>query len=167
MNADCGQTGQDIYEHHRLRRCRRGSKRKFSPSEDELIINLVGGEQFPDWRQIAHYIPNKTPRQVRERYQHYLAPEITSNPWTPADQNLLESLFNMYGPNWALLTRFFPGRTNMFLKNRWHVAHRRRRRCARREMMGYGFGMPPVVPAPFDPQPMYWPIPPCQANRFS
>ena len=107
-----------------LSRRKRVSRQRFSPEQDALICELVGTDQYPNWSEIARHIPNKTAKQVRERYQHYLSPEISQQPWTEQDQQLLEILHGIYGSDWARLAHYFPGRTNSFLKNQWNAGQR-------------------------------------------
>lgn len=100
-------------------------KKKFTPEEDSKIIELVGDEKYPCWHYISQQIPGKTARQCRERYQHYLSPSISSAPWTEEENQLLETLQQQYGNNWAKITEYFKGRTNTYLKNKWNLRHRK------------------------------------------
>lgn len=100
-------------------------KKKFTPEEDSKIIQLVGDEKYPCWHFISQQIPGKTARQCRERYQHYLSPSISNAPWTEEENQLLETLQQQYGNNWAKITEYFKGRTNTYLKNKWNLRHRK------------------------------------------
>lgn len=42
-----------------------------------------------------------------------------NEPWTKEEDDLLEQKFNEMGPHWAKMAAFFPGRTDVNLKNRW------------------------------------------------
>lgn len=100
---------------------KRKTRQKFLPFEDELLIRLVGDEDFPNWKEISMSLYGRTPRQCRERYQHYLAPGISKDPWTKDEDELIISLYSKYGPNWALISRHFDKkRTNNSIKNRWN-----------------------------------------------
>ena len=61
---------------------------KFDPSEDELLINLVGthGE---NWKLISEFIPGRNPKQCRERWNLYLKPDINKSPFTEDEDRLL------------------------------------------------------------------------------
>lgn len=97
------------------------TRQKFLPYEDELLIKLVGDEEYPNWKEISKSLFGRTVRQCRERYQHYLAPGISKEPWTKEEDNLIISLYLKYGPNWALISRYFDKkRTNNSIKNRWN-----------------------------------------------
>ncbi|OHT08689.1 hypothetical protein TRFO_04752 [Tritrichomonas foetus] len=99
----------------------KSTRQKFTPEEDELIARLVGDAKFPQWNEIARSIPGKTGRQCRERYQHYLSPNLSRHPWARWEDELIISLYRRYGPNWATIATHFNGRrTNNNIKNRWN-----------------------------------------------
>jgi hypothetical protein len=105
-----------------------GSRRRFTAEEDALLRQLVG--QFPadSWAEIASRFPGRTTRQVRERYEHYLKPSLNLSKWTSAEDVLLEQKFEIHGPDWAELKRFFPGRSGVNVKNRWTTLLSRKRK---------------------------------------
>jgi hypothetical protein len=78
-------------------------------------------EVNPDgvWEDIAKHLPKRTARQVRERYRHYLCPELDLSPWTPEDECLLRAKFEEHDPLWSILKVFFPNRSTMNVKNHW------------------------------------------------
>ena len=96
-------------------------RERFTESQDKLIVAEVGDQRFPNWNEIAAKIPGKSARQVRERYQHYLNPVISQEPYTPEEDELICRLYFEYGPNWAKMADVFQGRrTNNSIKNRWN-----------------------------------------------
>lgn len=97
------------------------NKRKFTPEEDSLIIELVGGERYPNWNDIASHINGKNARQCRERYNHYLAPNVSNEPWTEEEDKVLLEKYQQFGTDWAKICTFFKGRTNTAVKNRFNV----------------------------------------------
>ncbi|OHS99545.1 r2r3-MYB transcription factor [Tritrichomonas foetus] len=105
---------------------KKSNKKKFTPEEDQIIINLVGDDKYPKWSAICEQIPGKTARQCRERYQHYLAPNISNKPWTEEEEALLHKLYSQFGKNWAKISEFFDGRTNTYLKNKWNLHNRKK-----------------------------------------
>jgi hypothetical protein len=101
------------------------TRHHFSPEDDERIVEAVGNQEYPNWSEIAQRVPGKTGRQCRERFQHYLSPNLVQAPWTVAEDELIRKLYGEYGPNWARIAMHFNGqRTNNNIKNRWnnHVA---------------------------------------------
>jgi hypothetical protein len=47
---------------------------RFIPEEDELLKRLVGGLGCYNWQLIGAFFPDRNVRQVRDRWNHYLAP---------------------------------------------------------------------------------------------
>jgi hypothetical protein len=74
------------------------------------------------------YFPGHTARQLRERYENYLAPFVKLSVWTDAEDALLLEKFNIHGSRWSQLKQFFPGRSATNVKNRWAVLNSRRSR---------------------------------------
>jgi hypothetical protein len=64
-------------------------------------------------------MPGRTPRQVRERYAHYLSPDLNLAAWTPEEDALLREKFDVYGPQWSILKSFFGNRSAANVKNHW------------------------------------------------
>ena len=93
-------------------------KHKFTPEEDETLKQLVA--QFgQDWKTIASVLKNRSARQCRDRWKHYLSPEISRRPWTQDEDRLLIQKFRELGRQWAVIAKFFPERTDIHIKNRW------------------------------------------------
>ena len=108
-------------EKERASKGKQGKKRYFTVTEDEMLLFLVKIMGEKKWKEIAKMIPNKSVRQCRERYKTYLKPGINHNDWTKEEDAKLERLVAEMGPKWAVLTNFFPGRTDNALKNRYNV----------------------------------------------
>jgi hypothetical protein len=95
-------------------------KVRFSPDQDSLIKHLAELSSKPNWSEIASHIPQKSAKQCRERYQHFLAPNIQREPWTPFEDAKLLHRHHFLGSDWAAIAQFFPGRTNNDVKNRFN-----------------------------------------------
>ena len=117
------QLQKQISEEEKARQMKKkqGTKRIFTHTEDELLQFLVGLMGEKKWKEISKLIPGKSVRQCRERYKTYLKPGLNLNEWTPEDDRRLKELVSKFGPKWAVLTSYFPGRTDNALKNRYNV----------------------------------------------
>jgi hypothetical protein len=104
-------------------------KSKFTAEEDAQLSDLVRTYGDEDWFTIACLVPGRNPRQCRERWHHYLTPTVTSDPFTPDDDARLAQKFSEIGPKWKAIAAFFPGRTDINVKNRWLLLARRNRRA--------------------------------------
>ena len=101
------------------------NRSSFSQEEDNQLKALV--EEFGDknWPEIASHMKNRTTRQCRERYRHYLSPNIVNGEWTPQEDEILLQKYNEFGPRWVTIAKFFKTRTDINVKNRWIVLMRR------------------------------------------
>ena len=95
-----------------------GRKQKFTPEEDETLKQLVN-QYGQDWKMISAVFKNRSARQCRDRWKHYLSPEVSRRPWTTEEDRLLLEKFREFGRQWAIIARFFPERTDIHIKNRW------------------------------------------------
>lgn len=112
----------------RNRRLQVHSKSKFSPEEDIHLVELVKIYGDSDWNKIALMMPGRNTRQCRERWRHYLTPEVTNAPFTPEEDSLLILKYAELGSKWKLMATFFKGRTDIAIKNRWLLLNRREQR---------------------------------------
>lgn len=94
-------------------------RKSFSPQEDERLKLLVAKYGTDNWSAIEKEMPGRNIRQCRERYKHYLAPEVSHRPWTKEEDDLLIEKYKEIGPKWVKLKTFFDNRTDINIKNRW------------------------------------------------
>lgn len=95
-------------------------RRKFTPREDEIIKAIVDTWGTNKWDYIATLLPERTARQIKDRYNNYLSPDMTNLPWTREEDDLLRQKVDEYGNHWVIIATFFVGRSSNNVKNRWH-----------------------------------------------
>lgn len=109
------------------------AKRKpFKKEEDARLKSLVPENGKADWARIAAQMPERSARQCRERYKNYLRPDIINGPWTQQEDALLMEKYVEMGSQWARMEEFFPGRSNINIKNRYLFLQRE---SARRQQL--------------------------------
>jgi hypothetical protein len=110
--------------------CTRKSKSRFTKEEDMKIIKSVETMKATifeiKWKKIASQLKSRTSKQVREHYLNFLSPNVNKNPLTTSELNLLIQIVANYSKSskipWKKISAFFPGRTDIFLKNKYdHV----------------------------------------------
>ena len=98
---------------------KRRTRAKFFPEEDEKLRELVAEYGLHDWETIAELMPGRNPRQVRERWKHYLSSEKPHEPWTKEEDELLFEKVHELGGKWTKIAKFLNGRTDLQAKLRW------------------------------------------------
>ena len=123
-------------------------KRTFTAYEDAMIKLLASKSKTINWKSIAKYIPGKTTRQCRERYQTYLAPGINVSPWTREEDELLAQKYKELGSKWSEISTFFNGRSANALKNRFnvHIIHREKTKKSDKPKIIEKVTRPPQTP---------------------
>lgn len=101
-------------------------KIKFSPEEDFRLRTIILRFGDQDWNFIAGLMKDRNPRQCRERWLKYLAPNVRFDPWTSEEDKQLEGLVNNFGQKWVKISKFFRNRTDINVKNRWLVLQRQK-----------------------------------------
>lgn len=100
-------------------------KQKFTPEEDQKLLDLVKKYGLFDWESIAEDMNNRTARQCRDRWNYYLNPDVRNNNWTEEEEKLLLKKYAKHGPKWSLISKFFDNRTDVNIKNHFIVMQRR------------------------------------------
>lgn len=94
-------------------------KRKFTPEEDDIIRKCVAEKGTRNWNYVAQFLPQRSGKQVRERYVNYLKPDVSKRPWTSEEEKLLIRLVKTNGNKWSTNATYFENRTDISLKNHW------------------------------------------------
>lgn len=102
------------------------ARRPFSVEEDARLMEIMRNQEFVNWDNVATQMPERTCRQVRERWVNYLSPNIRNDPWTEHEDYLLLEKINEMGRSWSNIGHFFDGRSENDIKNRWysHIKYR-------------------------------------------
>lgn len=106
----------------------------WTPAEDQTIRAFVAAYGPGHWTELSEQLPPHTPRQCRERWHNYLNPEISHEPFTQEEDELILSLHARLGNRWDAIARSFPGRSANAVKNRW-LAHLRHRKAAAPDLL--------------------------------
>jgi hypothetical protein len=95
-------------------------RRKFTADEDNQLRVLVDKIGTKTWDEIAQFLPDRTARQCRDRYQNYLVGSLVTRAWTPEEDALLVEKFHQMGPKWVAIGKLLSGRSGNNVKNRWY-----------------------------------------------
>jgi hypothetical protein len=110
------------------------TRKKFSAEEDQALEALVARDGKNDWHRIALFMPGRDSRQCKERWFHYLSPDVVQSTWTQTEDELLEEKVAQHGRKWKMFETFFPGRVDINIKNRYSVLLRQKNRQMRSPM---------------------------------
>lgn len=94
------------------------NKRKFTQEEDSKICHFVKIYGTKRWSLIAKNLPNRTGKQIRDRYRNYLFPGFFNGQWSKEEGELLFEKFNLFGNKWSNKIPFFPNRSSNSIRNR-------------------------------------------------
>jgi hypothetical protein len=108
-------------------------RRKFTDQEDTQLRDLVERFGSENWEHIARFIPTRTARQCRDRYNNYLLNSLITTPWTSAEDAILIEQYHQIGPKWSDIAKLLNGRSGNHIKNRWR-RHLSRCNCEKSSM---------------------------------
>ena len=100
------------------------TRKHFTVSEDEYILRWVEINGPQSWTTLAAQLPERSARQVRDRYRYYLSPEVSKKEWTPQEDEILISLVITCGQKWSQISKLFQGRSDCDIKNHWQKIKR-------------------------------------------
>ncbi|OHT16349.1 Transcription factor WER [Tritrichomonas foetus] len=100
-------------------------KNVFTADEDDKLRRLVMKYGEGNWYSIASKMKKRSTRQCRDRWVNYLSPLAVNGAWTLEEEELLRLKVQLYGRKWKFITQFFPGRTDINIKNRYNFLIKR------------------------------------------
>jgi len=63
---------------------------------------------------------NKPEDLIKQRYEKRLDPKLKFTKLTPEEDNTIINLYKIYGSTWNYISKFFPNRTSIMIKNRFY-----------------------------------------------
>jgi hypothetical protein len=120
-------------------------KQPFTSDEDNALARLVQQHGSKNWCKIAEYLPNRTPKQCRERWHNHLDPTIIRGPWSEKEDLIIAQKRAVLGNKWAEIATFLPGRNDTLVKNRWNTSVKARVSV---DLSGTVSVLPPVLRKP-------------------
>ncbi len=93
-------------------------KRKFTYEEDERLMELTEKYGTSSWRLVAKNMDGRNTRQCRDRWKHYLSPDINRDEWSEEEDMLLLEKYQIFGEKWSKIVTFFLNRNTVQIRNR-------------------------------------------------
>ncbi len=97
------------------------NRKSWTFAEDKILLRYQKkyGNQ---WVRIADHIPNRTGKQVRDRYLNVLSSDIVKKkPWTDEEDQVVMRKFEEMGPQWCRIADVLEGRSDTQVKNRYNT----------------------------------------------
>lgn len=94
--------------------------------EDERLQQLVLDIGSKHWSRIASAMNGRNGKQCRERWINHLKPDISKEPWSNEEDNVLIRAYAEIGSKWSEMETLLKGRTENAIKNHWHSTLRKR-----------------------------------------
>ncbi|CAD8071506.1 unnamed protein product [Paramecium primaurelia] len=96
----------------------------WTPEEDDLLRKVMT-QKFISWTHVALEYNRASPimrhaKQVRERWNNYLDPDLNKCPWTESEQIQLLQLVQNQGKKWSVISKQIKGRTENQVKNAYN-----------------------------------------------
>eukprot|EP01017_Pseudomicrothorax_dubius_P041507 TRINITY_DN6649_c0_g1_i2.p1 TRINITY_DN6649_c0_g1~~TRINITY_DN6649_c0_g1_i2.p1 ORF type:complete len:436 (-),score=96.87 TRINITY_DN6649_c0_g1_i2:88-1395(-) len=118
-------------EIQKLRRktCHLHERRTWTSEEDAILMEAVQKYKGKNWRQVALYLPGRTPAQCTQRWRR-LQPRRLRKPWTKEEDAKLVALVEEFGNNWSAIAQRLEERSGKQVRERFlntldpNISHR-------------------------------------------
>ncbi|KAH0790055.1 Myb-like DNA-binding domain containing protein [Histomonas meleagridis] len=96
------------------------SRGAWTQQEDEKLVSAVSQLGPKKWTDIAKFVPTRTSKQCRERWENRLKPGIRRDLFEPWEDQVIIQSQKEIGNRWSLIAKKLPGRSSSAVKNRWY-----------------------------------------------
>ncbi|OMJ84016.1 hypothetical protein SteCoe_14939 [Stentor coeruleus] len=98
--------------------------------EDKVLEDYVELYGRKNWKKIAKKLTlqissKRTAKQCRERWENKIKFQHAPCFWSEAEEKLLFSLHMTFGNKWAIISKYFPGKSSNSIKNNFYSTIRR------------------------------------------
>jgi myb proto-oncogene protein len=94
----------------------KSERNKFSKEEDESILNFVLKNGYQKIKDLASQLPNRTAKQIREKYRLYLDPLVSQSSFSKEEDINLVNYVQNFGKKWSIISNLMKGRQDVQLK---------------------------------------------------
>ena len=92
----------------------------WTQQEDEYLKNAISQVGTKKWSDVARFVPSRTSKQCRERWNNRLNPELKHGPFEQWEDQIIIEKQREIGNRWSCIAQSLPGRSPGTVKNRWY-----------------------------------------------
>jgi len=93
-------------------------KGHWTAQEDAILLEMAGTYE-KNWAKVVQHIPNRTVKQIRERWSNHVNPIVNHAPFSEEEDSILVQMHEELGNKWALIAKKLNSRTAEGVKIRW------------------------------------------------
>ncbi|EAY18780.1 Myb-like DNA-binding domain containing protein [Trichomonas vaginalis G3] len=97
---------------------------KFTESDDNKLRRVIAKIGTNNWKEVTKYFPNRTQRQVKDRWEKFLSPDLNFGPFSIEEDIQILKLYKEYGPKWMQISRMMQNRSDVIIKSRFQKLQR-------------------------------------------
>lgn len=92
------------------------TKGPWTTEEDAQLLQLYN-KHGPKWAKISSIMKARDRKQIRDRYNNYVNPNINHSEWTEEEEFLFEIYQKKFGNKWCEIAKRMPGRSENQVKS--------------------------------------------------